>query len=83
MRPVAAAKDMTFARACLSHCLREHGSCHFRGGVRGYAYKVEAIKATLPTRVVDVGPAGMPLRASLLETNAQHDDYLTLSYCWG
>jgi hypothetical protein len=83
LRPVAAAEDMTFARACLSHCLREHGSCHFRGGVTGYAYKAEASKPLLPTRVVDVGPAGMPLSASLLETNAQHDYYLTLSYCWG
>ncbi len=33
--------------------------------------------------MVDIGPADMPLSASLLETNAQRADYLTLSYCWG
>lgn len=81
MRPVALAKNMTFARSYLSYCLHEHTSCHFRG--RGCACKAEASKPRLPTRVVDVDPPLMPLNPSLLETNRQQDDYLTLSYCWG
>lgn len=38
----------------------------------------------LPTRVVDVGPAGSSTPSlRLLETQGKQDMYLTLSHCWG
>jgi hypothetical protein len=37
--------------------------------------------ASLPTRVIDVGEQGMPLR--LVETGTLKSEYLTLSYVWG
>ena len=82
LRPVAPAEDMAFARSCLSYCLREHSSCRFRGGT-GYPHDAKPSLPKLPTRVVDVGRVGSPLSASLLETNSQQEEYLTLSYCWG
>ena len=82
MRPVAPADHVTFARSFLSYCLREHSSCHFEGET-GYAHNAKQSQPMLPTRVVDVGRVGSPLSASLLETNGQQEDYLTLSYCWG
>lgn len=38
---------------------------------------------TLPTRVIDVGPADNPKDPRLIVTNGETEPYVALSHCWG
>ncbi|KAF2854838.1 HET-domain-containing protein [Plenodomus tracheiphilus IPT5] len=65
----------------LEHCVVNHPSCRVKKRTLHDALLGEVV--SLPSRVVDVGPADGSQEPRLLETNGLKGTYLTLSHCWG
>ncbi|OTB01702.1 hypothetical protein M426DRAFT_323207 [Hypoxylon sp. CI-4A] len=68
-------------RRCMEACNRHHGDCKVLiSGEKMSHFK----KPMLPTRVIDIGPAGWSKDPVLLLTgNNMRGDYVALSHCWG
>lgn len=64
--------NLRLAAHWLQDCLHTHKNCA--------PLHVSQRTPALPSRVIDVSN---PSKACLLETRGKHDNYLTLSYCWG
>ena len=60
-------KSLALAKSWIHECVSSHGDCSFS-------------KATLPTRVIDIGLEGN-INPKLAVTNGEYADYAALSYC--
>lgn len=68
-------RKMDLAQSWIDDCLCYHNQCS-----RAFESSL-----WLPTRLVDTGPMGGPIKLRLIETRDESidDPYMTLSYCWG
>lgn len=66
--------NLRLARFWLQDCQRNHEECAKFMGLKDHE--------SLPSRVIDVTDREQPYVLEV-EGHLQHDDYLTLSYCWG
>jgi hypothetical protein len=56
----------------LSTCRHKHKNCSWTSGF-----------PKLSTRILDIGKVGESRRSRLVITEGRHDEYVTLSHCWG
>ncbi|KAI0152267.1 HET-domain-containing protein [Hypoxylon sp. NC0597] len=66
-------ENFILANFWLKRCLSSHSRCTI------IAYSFPA----LPTRVLDVGKEGEPLKLRLVDGKSRVGQYITLSHCWG
>lgn len=64
--------NLELAKIWLQKCLLHHDKCA--------VYQLRKTQSALPSRLIDVFD---PEKPYVLEIEDHHDDYLTLSYCWG
>ena len=65
-------EDFQLASSWLKDCLSNHTLC-----------PKASIEASLPTRIIDVGPADGSIEPYLLQSDKRKGSYITLSHCWG
>ncbi|KAK4207798.1 heterokaryon incompatibility protein-domain-containing protein [Rhypophila decipiens] len=84
LQPADSPRNMRLLHSWLEDCRLNHDECR-HGSYSGKAFDDLSSSATLPFRIIDVGPSDGSQPARLVTTtDAQTTGrYLTLSHCWG